>query len=118
MVDYMFYAETYHGGSIPPEEWPMYEARAAEQLLRYKRIYTVTVPKECPDGEIMAVCAMADALFSFNMILNGDGGISSASIGSVSVKYNTDVIDVSPKGKAAELYRCASMYLDIYRGVS
>ena len=116
MVEHSFYTDTYHGSSIPVEEWPTFEARATEQLARYKRMYTVTAPEET--SESMAICAMADALFSFNLILNGDGGITSASVGSVSTSYNTAAIDASPKGQAAELYCCAKMYLDIYRGVS
>ena len=118
MVEYGFYKDTYHGGSIPETEWPVYEARAATQLAQYKRIYTVTVPEDSSDAENMAVCAMADAMFSFDLVLNGDGGVSSASIGGVSTSYTAAVVDVSPKAQAAELYRCAQSYLEIYRGVS
>ena len=60
MVEYDFYIDTYKGESIAVEEFPLFEARAAEQLARYKRIYTVTAPEE--DAEAMAVCAMADAI--------------------------------------------------------
>lgn len=118
MVGYEFYAVMYRGGSISAQDWPGYEARAAAQLARYKRIYTVTAPGE--DAESMAVCAMAEALYSFDLIANGEGGpVQSASIGSVSTSYGNvgGAIDISPKGQAKELYRCASLYLDIYRGV-
>lgn len=69
--------------------------------------------------EAMAVCAMADALAYFCAAQNGSGAVVSASIGSVSVSYgNTaNTVDLSPKGQAKELYRCASMYLEFYRGV-
>ena len=117
MVEYAFYKDTYHGGSIPETEWPVYEARAATQLAQYKRIYTVTVPEDSSDAESMAVCAIADAMFSFDLVLNGESGVSSASVGGVSTNY-TSSIDASPKAQAAELYRCAKLYLDIYRGVS
>ena len=118
-TDYEFYKCRYIGGSISYEEWPEYETRAMAILYRYKRIYTVTVPDYEPEAEKLAVCAMADALHSFDVIANGEGGpVKSASIGSVSVGYgSTDAVDVSPAGQAKELYRCASMYLDIYRGV-
>lgn len=121
MVKYTFYTNKYRGGSIPKEEWPGYERRAAAQLARYKRIYTVTSPEGMPDAEELAVCAMADALYSFDLIANGEGGpVQSASVGSVSVSYggvSGMAIDISPKGQAKELYRCACMYLDVYRGV-
>ena len=117
MVEYKFYAETYLGSSISDKDWSLFEARAAEQLNRYKRIYTVEAPVE--NAEAMAVCAMADALAYFSEAQSGTGAVSSASIGSVSVSYgNTaNVVDLSPKGQAKELYRCASQHLDIYRGV-
>lgn len=121
MVTFQFYTETYKGSSITEAEWPMYEARAAEQLARYKRIYTVTAPEE--NSEAMAVCAMADALAYFVAVQNGEGGaVASASIGSVSVSYGShnsalSSVDLSPRGQARELYRCAQQYLEIYRGV-
>lgn len=118
MVDYLFYTETYKGTSIPLTEWPMFETRAAEQLAYYKRIYTVTAPEE--NSEKMAVCAMADVLAYFTAAQNGTGGaVSSASIGSVSVNYGSaaNAVDLSAKGQAKELMRCARLYLDIYRGV-
>lgn len=119
MVEYAFYIDKYHGGSIPEAEWPFYEGKAAAQLRQYKRIYTVTVPEGSPDAESMAVCAMAEALYGFDLIANGEAGVQSASIGSVSTSYGNAAaaVDVSPKGQAKELYRLACLYLDIYRGV-
>lgn len=118
MVTYDIYANTYRGSSIPETDWPLFEARAAEQLARYKRIYTVTAPDE--HAEAMAICAMADALAYFAAAQNGAGGaVASASIGSVSVSYAgaASAVDLTPKGQSRELYRCASQYLEIYRGV-
>ncbi|MBO4939246.1 MAG: hypothetical protein J6C98_09680 [Oscillospiraceae bacterium] len=118
MVGYDFYIDAYKGGSIAVEEWPLFEARAAEQLARYRRIYTVTAPEE--NAEAMAVCAMADAFAWFAAAQNGAAGtVSSASIGSVSVSYAgaQNAVDLSPRGQARELLRCAGQYLDIYRGV-
>ena len=119
-TDYEFYRSRYNGGSIPDGEWADYETRAMAQLNRYKRIYTVKVPQDEPDAEKMAVCAMADALRNFDLIANGEGGVQSASIGSVSTSFGgngSNAADVSPSGQAKELYRCACLYLDIYRGV-
>lgn len=118
MVCYDFYTRTYKGVSIiDNREWVAYEARAAAQLAYYKRIYTVTAPDE--NAEAMAVCAMADALAYFAAVQNGTGTVTGASIGSVSVSYGSAAgsVDLSPKGQSRELYRCASQYLDIYRGV-
>ena len=118
MTGYDFYAGTYHGGAISAEEWPAYVGRAEDQLTRYKRIYTVTLPG--PDSEAMAVCAMAEALYSFDLLANSEGGpVQSAAIGSVSVSYGSamaQAVDLTPRGQARELYRCASLYLDIFRG--
>ena len=121
MVAFEFYTDTYKGGVISKEDWPRYEARAAAQLARYKRIYTVTTTEDSSDAESMAICAMAEALQGFDLIANGEGGaIQSASIGSVSTSYGSagaQAVDVSPAGQARELYRLACLYLDIYRGV-
>lgn len=92
--------------------------RAGEYLSRYKQIYQVISPEI--DSESLALCSMADALYYFEAVQNGEGGIlTSSTIGSVSESYsggNTSV-DFSAKGQARELYRCASLYLKIYRGI-
>lgn len=115
MVEHEFYLFKYHGVSISSsDDWYPYESRAAAQLARYERIYTVSAPDEY--AEAMAICAMADAFYAFDAIAN-EGPVQSASIGSVSTSYGSAPrIDISPKGQAKELYRCACLYLDIYRG--
>ena len=55
----------------------------------------------------MALCAMAETLW-----MRRNDGVSSANIGSVSVRYSGGR---TPIGR--ELYEKASIYLDIYRGV-
>lgn len=117
MADYEFYASVYMGDSIPENEFPRLAKRAGEQLSRYKRIYTVTAPEQ--NSEDMAVCAMADALAYYEAAQSGTGGpVSAASIGSVSVSYSgsANAVDTSQAAQARELYRCAKLYLDIYRG--
>ena len=121
MPDYQFYIQDYLGSAISDGDFPRLCKRAGEVLARYKRIYTVTEPESGAEKMAvcaMAVCAMADALSGFEAIQNGEAGaIQSAAIGSVSVNYGTPTaVDISPKGQARELYRCASLYLDIYRG--
>ena len=118
MTDYNFYKTVYGGNSLTAEEWNEFAKRAADQLARYKRIYTVTAPDS--NAEAKAVCAMADALAYFAAAQNGAyGAVTGASIGSVSVSYGSaGAVDLSPKGQERELYRCAKMYLEICRGVS
>ncbi len=117
MVEFKFYKEIYFGSSITEQEWPAFSARAAEELQKYKRIYTVTAPAE--NAEALAVCAMADVVAAIAAAQCGTGSVASASIGSVSVSYgNGAAMDLSLKGQAKELYAAAQRYLDIYRGVS
>lgn len=113
MVDYNDYIISFHGASVPVESWPLYSRKAEAQLAKYKHIYTVTGDA---DAEKMAICAMAEALYNFDLAESGEGQIQSASIGSVSVNYGAVKTDTSPKAKSQVLYRCASLYLCIYRG--
>lgn len=117
MVTYDFYTETYRGTSISEENWDALERDASAQLSQYKRKYTVTAPEK--NSEDMAVCAMAEVLDYFEVVQNGAGTVQSASIGSVSVSYGNTAagVDLSLKGREKELFRCACLYLDIYRGV-
>ena len=117
MTDFEFYRTQYMGDSIAEADFPRLIRRAGETLARYKRIYSVTSPQE--DAEAMASCAMADALAYYDAALNGAGGaVSSASIGSVSVSYAgaASAADLSQSAQETELFRCACLYLDIYRG--
>lgn len=112
-MDYEFYTTKYLGCSIQEADFPRLAKRAGEQLARYKRIYTVTAPEA--DSEDLATCAMADAMYYFETAQNG-GLVTSSSIGSVSSSQKVDAVDVSPKAQEQELYRCACLYLSIYRG--
>ena len=88
MVGYDFYILAFMGGSIPPADFPRLASRAQEQLARVKRLYYFETAANTPQ---------------------------SSSIGSVSSSQGT-AVDISPKAQAKELYRCAALYLDIYRG--
>lgn len=114
-VTYNFYATVYLGGSIPETDFPRLAARASQKLAQYKRLYTVLPLTDAEDdtSEDMAVCAMSDAMYYFETAQNAP---QSSSIGSVSSSRGT-AVDISPKAQAAELYRCAAMYLEIYRGI-
>ena len=115
MADYVFYTTQYKGDAVTGAEFPRLVKRAGEVLARYKRIYTVTAPDET--AEDMALCAMVDAMAYYETAENGGGAVSSASIGNVSVSYGAvSGVDLSERAQSRELYRCASLYLDIYRG--
>lgn len=140
MITYDFYKSSYHGSSISESEWPMLEARAADQLAYYRRIYSVTAREtvgfddsgnvtihsdvihitnendnvviSVPVPFAMAICAMADVYAAIAAAQT----VSSASIGSVSVSYGQSGMDLSPRGQSRELYNAACRYLQIYRG--
>lgn len=115
MVDFGFYTDVYLGCAILEKEFPFYAMKAKSQLESYKRIYSVTSPSE--DSEMMAICAMADAMYGITLAQNGLLAVSSASIGSVSVSYaNPQGLDLSANGRTREIYEAACLYLDIYRG--
>lgn len=109
MVDFEFYRDGYLGSVIPEKQFAPVASRAEAELDRLKRRYRVS--SQGGDLERMALCAMAEALFR----AQSRRGISSASVGNVSVRYQ----DADPeKELRRELYQCAGIYLDIYRGVS
>lgn len=110
MVPYSFYTGDYFGDSLTELDFMRLCRRAEAQLDHYKRIYTVVGDTR---AESMAVCAMADALYYFETATNG-GIVTSSSVGSVS--SSQQAIDISLKAQAEELYRCARLYLTIYRG--
>lgn len=108
MVDYEFYVNCYMGNAIPEKAFPAAEAHASAALERLLRTYQVWDSGE--ESRRLAVCAMAETVYAYS---KRRGGVSSASIGGVSVRY-----DSTDKSLWQELYRQAAIYLDIYRGVS
>ena len=105
MVDYEFYVNCYMGSAIPEKAFSGLAAQAEQVLRRFQQAYRVESSGQ--NAENMAVCAMAESLWQ-----NRNKGLASASIGSVSVQYETD-----PKALRRELFDKACIYLDIYRGV-
>ena len=108
MVDYDFYCNEYLGTAISPKAFPEAAHRAKDALEEMKRKYRVASSGE--DAEKLALCAMAEAVHRANR----RGTVSAATVGSVSVRYD----GAAEKDLNRELYRCASIYLDVYRGVS
>ena len=136
-----------HGGGFPFPDGTVYGdgatghrvlldkycKKANAKLEQYKRIYTVSVPADPAvkandlgsdfgaelKPEEAAICAMIEAMMIHDAAKEAAvNRVSTASIGSVSVSYgNSSGVDVSEKALEKELFRCASRYLDIYRGV-
>lgn len=110
MADFTFYTQEYLGTQIPQKAFDGVIRQAGAVLNRLRRIYRVA---DCtPAEENMALCAMAESIYAWEKCR---GGISGASVGSVSVSY--DRAEDREKALSRELYRKAAIYLDIYRGV-
>lgn len=107
MVSYSFYTDVYMGCLLGEKEFSPLAARAAAVLARYERIYRVQC--DGADSRAMALCAMAETLKRYEK----RSGITSTSIGGVSVQYE----ESSRRELARELFSQASIYLDITRGV-
>lgn len=105
MVNYEFYVNQYLGSCIPEKAFSGVAAQAERILKRFKQVYRVESSGQ--EAESMAICAMAESLWQ-----NRNKGLTSANIGSVSVRYETD-----KSALRRELYDKACIYLDIYRGV-
>lgn len=102
MIDYDFYVNSYLGTAIPEKAFSGAVSRAEAELKAIRRRYQVLPADEV--SEKMAVCAMAEVL------LNGrKPGITSATVGSVSVRYDSG-------SQQRQLLEKARIYLDIYRG--
>ena len=108
MVDYDFYINTYLGSAVDEKNFPAAAARAAAVLEGYERHCRVQCPG--PDSRRLAVCAMAEVIHRYGV----GRFVDSASIGSVSVKYNSR----GSRDLERELMRAAGIYLDILRGVA
>lgn len=105
MAKYEFYVNQYLGSYIPEKAFSSVEAQAEQVLNRFKQTYRVESSGR--EAEAMAICAMAESLWQHK-----NRGVTSASVGSVSVRYETD-----RNALRRELFDKACIYLDIYRGV-
>ncbi len=110
MVDYDFYVNSYMGSTVPEKAFSGMAARAAEYLQKFRRLYRISDGGQT--AQDMAICAMAEQLYAAGKYRSG---ISSASVGSVSVHYGGGDIH---KSLDRELLKSAGIYLDIRRGVS
>ena len=105
MIDYDFYVNFYLGNSIPEKAFSGVAARAKDALLKIRRQYRVAEADEV--SRKMALCAMAEALYSYD---SRKSGVSAATVGGVSVRYENS------GSLQSQLLSKARIYLDIYRG--
>lgn len=107
MIDYDFYVNSYLGSAIPEKSFSGVAARAADALAALRRRYRVVGG----DGvsEKMALCAMAETLYSYS---GRKAGVTSATVGGVSVRYEGESC------LQKELLQQARIYLDLYRGAT
>ena len=99
MVDYEFYVNDYLGSAIPEKTFSGVAAQARQWLQYLKNNYRVV--SSGAEAEKMAMCAMAEALWSRR---SGDLSFPGSKTG-------------EKQSLGRELYEKASIYLDIYRGV-
>lgn len=109
MIDYDFYVNSYLGSAIPEKSFSGVAARAADALNRIRRRYQVK--NDDAVSEKMAICAMAETLYLSKGRL---GGVSTATVGSVSVRYE----NAGKNSLYKQLLEQARIYLDIYRGAT
>lgn len=105
VTDYDFYRNSYLGSAIPEKAFDGVVLQAVAALQRLCRRYQVAQTDEV--SQKMALCAMAEVLYSF---AQRKPGISAATVGKVSVRYGQG--DSLQK----QLLEKARIYLDIYRG--
>ena len=110
MADFSFYKDVFLGEVIPEKAFASLAQRARDVLESFERTYQVAVCGE--DSYRMAICAMAETLYAFR---KRGAGVTAASVGEVSVRYEGG--DNAYGSLQRELYRKASIYLDITRGV-
>lgn len=123
-VTYAYYTGTYGGSAIEQEDWAGYEAKARSYLAQLDTLSKVTPYGD--DGETawkMALCSLAEQYQNFDIAANGaanGGTVQSASIGTVSVSYDTTrngAVDLSIAGREAALLDAVRNYLHVYMGV-
>ncbi len=112
-MDYAFYQNVYQGDSLPPAQFGRLAARAEDVLQRLERVYVVKGEQEARQK---AVCAMADVLYFFEQA-DAARLAGSVKVGQTSASHtNATLPDTSPAAQSSELYRCAGLYLEIFRG--
>lgn len=109
MLEFNFYQNKYLGNAIPESAFSAVAAQAEAALSKMKRTYRVEAPGDL--SEKLALCAMADVLYGF---ADQKPGVSQVRMGEMSLSYK----DMSSKALFQALLAKASIYLDMYRGVT
>ena len=114
MVEFAFYRDVYGGDSVQEGEFRAYARDASAHLERYKRVYRVTDTAE--NSEQMALCAMIDAPVLFRLGAKRRCGSQRERWQREQQPGAGRAAGSNPAAQNRELYRCAQLYLDIYRG--
>ena len=105
MCNYSFYTDAYLGSELSEKEFT-HRIRQAESVLdQFSRSYGVV--SAGPDSRDMALCAMAEEISRHYR----SHGLSAASVGGVSVRYEEG------SSLRRKLYQQARIYLEFRRGV-
>lgn len=109
-ADYSYYKDTFRGSRIPEAEWPACAREASAYIdgITFGRLKYH--PEWVTDDVKMAVCGVAEAVFTQNSIVSSHApGISSESTGKQSVSY------ISPgdaqMAKKKEMRAAVDLYL-------
>ncbi len=114
-MEYAFYRDVYQGDSLPFAQFERLAARAEDVLGRMERVYVVKGEQE---DRQKAVCAMADALYFFEQA-DAARLAGNVKVGETSTSHtNASLPDTSAAAQSREMYRCAGLYLEIFRGCS
>ena len=126
LPDYSFYMDTFHGISIPSEDWARLSTHADRKIRYFERAFAITGNEESRN---LALCAVADMMYTYEMAAasllavdeSGNIGASNVSIGSVSTSSKeTDVsglgLDMTDKGQNTAYFSILKEFMDVYRG--
>lgn len=105
MASYQFYTDSYMGSALSEKEFALRHRQAEAALEKMSRLYGAVCPGT--DSRDMALCAMAEELSRHSR----SAGVSAASLGGVSVRYDNE------KTLTRKLYDRAGIYMDFHRGV-
>ena len=116
MPDYTFYTDTFHGGLIPEETFGIWADWANYKLdtLTFARHRDETLPAWVQTRVNLALCAIAELLYSQETSVGSDvaaaaAGIAEERVGSHTVKYRDAVS--AEQALAAQIRSLASAYL-------
>lgn len=111
-VAYEFYAGAYHGTAVAEADWAHASQLASAHLQRVMTLATVTPYGDEDECESMAICAMAEAIQTWEDATTGAGGVTSETIGSVHASYGS-ASDLMPGGLGTALMDAMRPWLHV-----